>query len=65
MHALEATGMEESEVFERSYPVHLVDDFVASQTAGFVKIWSIHIALSICHSVIFTRPDADVFTRGT
>lgn len=42
--ALEASGVEECEVFERTDPIHLVDDFFASQTSGFVEVWSIHCA---------------------
>lgn len=42
--ALEASSVEECEIFERTDPIHLVDDFLASKTSGFVKVWSIHFA---------------------
>lgn len=42
MYALEATGMEECEVLERTDTVHLVDDLAAAKTRGFVEIRTVH-----------------------
>lgn len=42
MNAFKAARMKEREVLQRSNAIHLIDNFVASQTCRFVEIWSVH-----------------------
>lgn len=34
--------MEEGEIFEWTNTIHLIDDFIASQTGGFIEIRPVH-----------------------
>lgn len=40
--ALETSRMEEAEIFQRPYPVDLVDSLIAAETGAFVEIDPIH-----------------------
>lgn len=39
--------MKESEVFERSNSIHLINNLVAPQASRFIEIWPIHHALNV------------------